>query len=77
MVDRARATSTLDVRVITAPEEIACDPGNTCVVYVIEGSLASASKGETLVAQRPIELVPHAPARVAIARIALLAPGAP
>lgn len=73
MVDRARATSTLDVRVITEPEEIACDPGNTCVVYVIDGSLASASKGETLIAQSLIQLVPHTPSRVAIARIVPIA----
>lgn len=73
MVDRARATSTLDVRVVSGPEEIACDRGNTCVVYVIDGSLASASEGETLVAEGPIELVPRTVARVAIAHIAPIA----
>jgi hypothetical protein len=70
IVDRAAASSTLETRVLTADEAIACEPGNVCVVHVLEGALAGAEQGDTLVADAPFELSPRGPARVAIARIA-------
>jgi environmental stress-induced protein Ves len=76
MVDRARATSTLDVQVLEAARSFACGPGSTCIVHVIEGALADAGEGDTLVADAPFELVPRGTARLAFARIAPLLEGA-
>jgi environmental stress-induced protein Ves len=72
MVDRARATSTLDVQRLEAARSFACDPGNVCIMHVIEGALAGADEGDTLVAEAPFELVPRGTARLAFARIAPL-----
>ena len=75
MVDRARASASLDVRLLEAPETLPCDPGITCIMHVIEGELLGASQGDTLVARRPFPLVPRGgAARVAIARIVPFAP---
>jgi environmental stress-induced protein Ves len=79
IVDRDRASATLEVRVVEAAEAVACGPGCVCIVHVIEGALAGAARGDTLVAGGPFELVPEATAgaarvaRVALARIALRA----
>lgn len=72
MVDRARATSTLDAELLEGPRRLGCEPGNICIVHVIEGALAGAGEGDTLVADAPFELVPRGTARIAIARIAPL-----
>jgi environmental stress-induced protein Ves len=69
IVDRERASSTLGVRVIDAPQIFACAPGTTCIIHIIDGTLSSAAAGDTLVAAAPFELVPRGFARVAIARI--------
>lgn len=71
IVDRARASSTLDVRRVEAPELVACPPGTVCIVHVIEGELSNGAAGDTLVADAPFELAPAAgsTARVALARI--------
>ncbi len=74
IVDRASATSSLEVRALGAADAIACEPGTVCVVYVLAGELTVASCGDTLVADAPFELAPLAGgARVALARITLLA----
>jgi hypothetical protein len=55
---------------LDAVEAIACEPGTVCIVHVVEGELAGAACGDTLVADSPFELAPRGTARVAIARIA-------
>ena len=69
IVDRARASSTLEVRLLAGPEVIACDSGSVCIVHIVSGTLADAAEGDTLVAHAPLELVPRGGVRVAIARI--------
>jgi environmental stress-induced protein Ves len=72
IVDRERASASLAVRVLLAPETLACDRGTTCLIHVIEGALMGAAQGDTLVARRPFPLVPLGAAarvRVAIIRI--------
>lgn len=69
IVNRARASSSLGVRLLDAPATLAFDPGTICVVHVIAGALGDAAQGDTLVADAPFELVPHGTARVAIAHI--------
>ena len=74
-VDRARASSTLVSELLDGPRRFACEPSNVCIVHVIEGALAGAGEGDTLVADAPFELVPRGTTshvRVAIARIAPL-----
>jgi environmental stress-induced protein Ves len=70
IVDRARASATLEVRPVVAPEPLAVETGDVCIVHVIAGALADAAEGDTLVADRPFQLVPRGQARVAIARVA-------
>lgn len=70
IVDRERASSTLEVRVLEAPVTIECAAGNVCIMHVINGALADAAAGDTLVADAPFELVPRCATRVAIARVA-------
>jgi uncharacterized protein len=73
MVDRERATSSLRVRVVTTSETIAVDPGASCIVHVIDGTLTTADAGDTLVADATFDLVPrNGPVRVAIARVTSL-----
>jgi environmental stress-induced protein Ves len=70
MVDRARASSTLEARSIEAPASIACAPGDTCIIHVIAGDLGEAATGDTLVVDAAVELIPRKErARVVIARI--------
>jgi environmental stress-induced protein Ves len=72
MVDRARATSTLEAESIEAPRWLACEPGHVCIVHVIEGALDGAGEGDTLVADASFELLPRGKARLAIGRVAPL-----
>ena len=74
IVDRARASSSLEVRVLDAPRTMALDSGTVCIVHVIEGALVDAGEGDTLVAAAPFVLVSKGTARVAIANIAFGAP---
>lgn len=69
IADRGRASSSLEVRLVDRPELVTCDPGNVCIVHVIEGGLADASTGDTFVAGAPFEIVPTVTSRLAIARI--------
>jgi len=69
IVDRARASSSLAVRVLAEREGLTLAPATASVVHVISGALDQAVEGDTLVADASIELVARAPARVAIARI--------
>lgn len=69
IVDRARASSTLEVRLLAGPEAIACESGRVCIVHVLSGALADAAEGDTIVVDAPLDLVPQGAARVAIARI--------
>jgi environmental stress-induced protein Ves/uncharacterized cupin superfamily protein len=76
MVDRARASASLEVRELSLPSQLACDPGTTCIVHVLEGALLGADQGDTLVAHRSLSLAPRgARARVAVARVTPLAQG--
>jgi len=72
ITDRARTSSTLEVRLLEVPETIPCEPGSVCVVHVIEGELADAAEAETMIADAPLDLVPRRTTRLAIARIARL-----
>ena len=67
IVDRARARSSLEVRVIDAPTPVRVPRGSTCVMHVFSGALREAGAGETIVAVEDLELAPSAPARVAFA----------
>lgn len=72
MVDRGGARSSLDVLRIRSAETIHLPPGATGVAYVIEGTLANAAEGDTLVlrAAQAVELVPtSAEACLAVARV--------
>ena len=71
ITDRARTSSTLEVRLLEVLETIPCEPGTVCIVHVIEGELADAAEAETMIADAPLDLVPRGTtrARVAIARI--------
>lgn len=78
MVDRATASSSLEVRTVDRAETIACARGDTCVIHVLEGALDGAFEGETLIAEADVELAPRAQnARVAIARVNLRASRTP
>lgn len=69
IVDRSSASSSLDVRRLESSERITCEPGSECILHVLEGALAGAAEGDTLVADAPFDVVPVGFARVAIARI--------
>jgi environmental stress-induced protein Ves len=70
IVDRAAASSSLQVHTVVAAEAFACEPGTVCIVHVLEGELDGAACGDTLVADAPFELVPSGGASgVAIARV--------
>jgi environmental stress-induced protein Ves len=69
IVDRARASSRLEVLRVDAARTLPVDAGDVCVVHVISGELAGGERGETLVATRAFDLVPSAAAQVAVARI--------
>ena len=70
IVDRARATGSLEVRALADPETLACPPGTTCIVHLLDGALEEAAAGETLVAEgEALFLRPRGAARVAIARV--------
>lgn len=72
IVDRARASSSLEVRVLGARQLLPCAPGSTCIVHVIDGALDAAGQGDTLVAEADCWLAPRGTARVAICRVARL-----
>ena len=69
IVDRARASSSLEVRELETAEVLACAAGEICIVHVVEGELGAAAAGETLVVSRPFPLAPCGMTRLAIARI--------
>jgi environmental stress-induced protein Ves len=69
IVDRARATSSLEVHQIAAPVAMTFDADAVCVVYVITGALANCAEGETLVADAPFEIAPRGSARLAVAMV--------
>ncbi len=69
MVDRARATSTLETLRLETAQKFACDRGEACIVHVVKGALQGAERGDTLVADAPFELLPRGTARVVVARI--------
>lgn len=71
IVDRARATATLEVCAVEAAQPIDCGPGATCILHVIEGELDGADRGDTLIADAPFDLAPRRAARVALARVTL------
>jgi environmental stress-induced protein Ves len=80
MVDRARASATLEVRSVdeagpgATPLSLPAAPGGACIVHVIAGALADAAAGDTLVADgteaHELRLAPVGAARVAIVRVA-------
>jgi environmental stress-induced protein Ves len=67
IVDRSRARSSLEVRVVNERTPIRISRGTTCVIHVFSGSLREASAGETIVATEDIDLSPTTPARIALA----------
>lgn len=69
IVDRARASATLEVRSISTPESVPVDSGDTCIIHVISGELTAAAAGDTLIFDAPFALDPKVPTRIAIARI--------
>ncbi|MBN9624039.1 MAG: HutD family protein, partial [Actinobacteria bacterium] len=46
IVDRARASATLEVRSISTPESVPVDSGDTCIIHVISGELTAAAAGD-------------------------------
>lgn len=69
IVERARAESSLEVRVVDGSDAIPLDGAGTRVVYVAEGALAEADAGDTLVADEPVVLSPRMRTRIVVARI--------
>lgn len=69
IVDRARASSSLEVRVLDAPATLTPGDGGVCVVHVLEGSLDGVARHDTIVIDAPAQIVPSGVARVAIARV--------
>ncbi len=69
IVDRARASATLEARLLSTPASFAIEPRVTCIVHVIEGELTVGAAGDTLIADTSFELEPRVPTRVALARI--------
>ena len=55
IVDRARASSSLGVRLLDARETLAFEPGTVSIVHVIEGALIGADECDTIVADAPFE----------------------
>jgi len=68
IVDRDRARSELDVRIIDVPMKVHVSSG-TCVIHVFSGSLREATAGETIVTTEDIELTPQATTRAALAYV--------
>ena len=62
IVDRARASSSLEVRTLATVETLAVPAGATCIVHVLEG----VDAGDTLVADAPFAI---GPGRFAIATV--------
>lgn len=70
IVERARATATLAVTLLAAPLRLACAPGETVVVHVLEGALEGVAPGDTLALDGPHTLAPErGPVRLVLARI--------
>jgi environmental stress-induced protein Ves len=69
IVDRARATASLTTRIVSATERIEVAVGEVCLVHVISGEIADATRGDTVVADASFVLEPRAFTRVAIARV--------
>jgi environmental stress-induced protein Ves len=71
MVDRARATSSLEVHALAAPVDLAAAADGVAIVHLLAGSLEGAEAGDTIVADAPLRLVPRGLARIAVARVIL------
>jgi environmental stress-induced protein Ves len=70
IVDRARADSSLGVETLEAPVTYACEPGTTVIVTVLDGVLAGlADRGDTVVIERPLVLVPTGSTRVVVSTV--------
>lgn len=69
IVDRARASSTLEALTLDASLEVDCPARTTCIMHVMEGALDVAETGDTLIAHAPFQVVPRGLARVALARV--------
>jgi environmental stress-induced protein Ves len=69
IVDRAHATSSLEVRELVAAERVAPSPGATCVVHVHSGVLEGADTADTLIFDEAVELVPRGVATLIVTRI--------
>ena len=70
MVDRARASASLEVLDLDGPHDVAA--GALCIIHVLEGALVGASPaatGDTLVGDAPFAVTPRGSARLVIARI--------
>lgn len=69
IVDRARASATLATRIVSAPERLALEADETCLVHVLSGEIAEARAGDTLVAQASFDLESRGPSRIALIRV--------
>jgi len=69
ITDRERVTASLEVQVLEQPQTISCELGVVCIVHVLEGALAGAEAGDTLVAEGPFALTPLGTTRIALARM--------
>jgi environmental stress-induced protein Ves len=67
IVDRSRARSALEVRLLTTRETVHVPSGSTCVIHVFSGALREATSGETLMASEDVDLTPTTATRVALA----------
>ena len=69
IVDRARAASSLEVRVVDGSEAIVLDGAGTRVVYVADGELTHGDAGDTLVADEPVVLAARMRTRIVVAHV--------
>ena len=73
IVARARATSSLVVRELTAPLAMTFDAHTIGIIYVIAGALANAGQGDTIIADAPLAIAPEGEARIAVGTVRLSA----
>ncbi|AKU96967.1 hypothetical protein AKJ09_03631 [Labilithrix luteola] len=69
MVDRARASSTLEVVHIEQPMQLSVANEETCIAHILEGRLSEADASDTLILDSEAVLTPIGSTRLAIGRI--------
>jgi environmental stress-induced protein Ves len=71
IVDRARASSSLEVRLLDTSQTVTLDAKGIWIVHVITGAIVGAEEGDTIVTDTSFDLAPRGTARVAIGHIVL------